>query len=380
MDMKIFISYRRNDSGRDVGRIRDKLKTEFGEQSVFRDLVDIPAGVDFPSYLNEKTNECKVMLVVIGPIWATITGANGNKRLFDPIDFTRMEVEAGLKRLKNKDVAVIPVFVGGARMPAPEEIPESIVSLTNQNGITINDDPYFDFDMERLISDIRKLEAVDKVARSPGEPYVPKTLCIPGGPFLMGSQPGDGIPEYETPQHEVNIPSYYIGEFPVKNSEYKEFVVQSGKLVPGIMGWDGQSFRDGQGDLPVWGITWNEAMQYCDWLSRATGRLYTLPNEAQWEKACRGSYGCGDSMGRVLEWTCTLWGERRIAPDTKYKYPWKNDDRNNVKAHSQIRRVVRGYANPDETGMRRFSARYGRNVLDTGEGDARHGFRVILMA
>ena len=217
--------------------------------------------------------------------------------------------------------------------------------------------------------------------RDPAETlFVPKTISISAGPFLMGSQPGVGIPEYETPQCEVTLPAFYIGEFPVKNSEYEEYVHQTGKLVPGIMGWDGQSFPEGEEDMPVWGITWNEAMQYCDWLSQVTGSKYTLPNEAQWEKACRGSYGCNESMGQVLEWTSSLWGEKRIMPDTKYKYPWKNDDRNSVRAHSQIRRVVRGYANPDETGMRRFSARYGRNILDAGEGNGRHSFRVILVA
>jgi hypothetical protein len=51
--MKIFISYRRKDSAREVGRIRDRLKAEFGEESVFRDLVDIPSGVDFQTILEQ---------------------------------------------------------------------------------------------------------------------------------------------------------------------------------------------------------------------------------------------------------------------------------------------------------------------------------------
>src|SRR5689334_15467758 len=108
--MKLFISYRRNDSGRDVGRIRDWLKAAFGDQNVFRDLVDIPAGVDFRTILERETNDCDVMLVVIGPLWSGITNLSGNKRLFDPGDFTRIEVETGLRRLNEGKAIVIPIL------------------------------------------------------------------------------------------------------------------------------------------------------------------------------------------------------------------------------------------------------------------------------
>ena len=94
--MKIFISYRRKDSAREIGRIRDRLKAAFGEQNVFRDLVDIPSGVDFRTVLERETNDCDVMLVIIGPLWAGITDDEGNKRLFNAMDWTRIEVETGL--------------------------------------------------------------------------------------------------------------------------------------------------------------------------------------------------------------------------------------------------------------------------------------------
>jgi hypothetical protein len=88
--VKIFISYRRKDSAREVGRIRDRLKAAFGEKSVFRDLVDIPSGVDFRTVLERETKGCEVMLVVFGPLWAGITDAGGNKRLFKPYDWKRI--------------------------------------------------------------------------------------------------------------------------------------------------------------------------------------------------------------------------------------------------------------------------------------------------
>lgn len=375
-DFRIFISYRRKDSARDVGRIRDRLQKEFGEANVFRDLVDIPPGVDFRTILEKETNGCDVMLVVIGPLWAGITDANGNKRLFDAGDFTRIEVETGLQRLGKGSAIVIPVFVMEAMMPSPADLPESLCQLTYQNGISIHDDPYFNYDMERLIEAIKKSDPYRK-ARLVGESFEPQTIYVPEGPFLMGSQPGPDIEDHETPQHEVTLPDYFIGEYPVKNSEYEEFVRQTGKLVPRVMEWGGQSAPAHLADAPVLGVTWNEAARYCEWLSQVTKRNYSLPNEAQWEKACRASPDGAASMGQVLEWTCTLWGDKRIAPDPRYAYPWKNDGRNVMKVNRPIRRVVRGYVDPDESGLRRSSARRGRDPEDPGAGTSRHGFRVI---
>src|SRR5688500_15274990 len=175
--MKIFISYRRADSGRDVGRIRDKLKKEFGEESVFRDLVDIPAGVDYRTVLNRETNGCDVMLVVIGPLWASVTDAQGNKRLLNPEDPTRIEIETGLQRVEEGKVMVIPVLVMDTRMPSRADLPESLLPLRNQNAISIHDDPYFDFDMERLISDIRGAQGYGKDDITP-EYFEPETVYI----------------------------------------------------------------------------------------------------------------------------------------------------------------------------------------------------------
>ncbi len=103
--MKIFISYRRADSTYLIGRIKDRLVNVFGDESVFRDLDDISAGVDFRTVLEKETNGCNVMLVIIGPQWSGITDTKGNKRLFDITDYTRIEIETGLKRLsENKAI------------------------------------------------------------------------------------------------------------------------------------------------------------------------------------------------------------------------------------------------------------------------------------
>jgi len=411
--MKIFISYRRADSTYLIGRIKDRLTTVFGDQSVFRDLDDIPAGVDFTTVLEKETNECNVMLVIIGPQWAGITDAKGNKRLFDPGDYTRIEVETGLKRLEQSRTIVIPILVMNAMMPSPQDLPESLSRLTFQNAISVRNDPDFNHDMERLIRDIRRSRGYAEEDIS-NQHFEPKTIYIAEGPFWMGSSPGEGIPEHETPQHEVFLPAYRFGKYPITNVQYEEFVRQTRRLVAPSMGWEGQRVPGGFENHPVLGVTWFEALAYCQWLSEKTARIYSLPNEAQWEKACRGGsksiypwgdefdaercnhgrdkvapvdaypaqneWGCFDLVGNVRQWTCTLWGEKRITPDPKYAYPWKDDRRNDLNASGQIRRVVRGSSMKDDPKLLRCSARSGQAPDDAGLPGARHSFRVVMSA
>jgi len=151
--MKIFISYRRADSKYVVDRIRDRLIDAYDEDAVFRDLESIALGQNFSDVLKEATTTCDVMLVVIGPQWTGITDDQGNKRLFDPHDYTRLEVEAGLV---NKKILVIPILVMNARMPGLEEIPESLADLRFRNAISVRNDPDFTPDMQRLIQGINE--------------------------------------------------------------------------------------------------------------------------------------------------------------------------------------------------------------------------------
>jgi len=406
--MKIFISYRRADSTYLVGRIKDRLVAAFGDQSVFRDLDDIPAGVDFRTVLEKETNGCNVMLVIIGPQWASVTDAEGNKRLFDPGDYTRIEVETGLSRLAEKKVMVIPLLVMNAMMPLDEDLPESLAQLSYQNAISIRNDPDFNNDMERLIRDIKRVQGVGEALLV--QYFEPETIYILEGSFWMGSAEGTGVPPYETPQHEVNLPPYRIGKYPVTNAQYGEFISQSGRPVTVNMGWDGQRVPAGLEQHPVTGVTWYEALAYCQWLSERTERKYLLPNEAQWEKACRGGknfiypwgneldpkrsnqgcailapvdaypaqneFGCFDLVGNARQWTCTLWGEKRVAPDPRFSYPWREGRRNDLNANRQIRRVVRGSSYSDNPSLLRCSARSGK-VPDVPEGP--YGFRVAMI-
>lgn len=121
------------------------------------------------------------MLVVIGPQWVSITDNQGNRRLFEPNDYTRLEVETGLV---NKNIVVIPVFVMGASMPSSDEIPDSLADLRLRNAISVRNDPDFTPDMQRLIQGINeqfpsatKSKSTSKKERKPMDPITLATAA-----------------------------------------------------------------------------------------------------------------------------------------------------------------------------------------------------------
>jgi|GEM_PF-648289 len=217
---------------------------------------------------------------------------------------------------------------------------------------------------------------------APRKAFEPETVLIAAGPFRMGSAPGEGIPAAETPPHEVTLPAYRIGKYPVTVREFAAFV-KATKAVDWVSsareaGWFNLEPPKEKLDHPVTGVSWHDAAAYCAWLAEkdVTGRHYRLPSEAEWEKAARGidgrrypwgddwrdgcvhaaavgnapaqtapvllrsadgsggvtparpggasPYGCVEMLGNVQEWTRSLWGSRPQAPD--FAYPYAGDD------------------------------------------------------
>lgn len=154
---RIFISYRRQDAADVCGRMFDHLAAHFARDDLFKDVDSIGLGLDFRTIIADAVGSCDVVLVVIGPDWAHARDGQGRSRLLDPDDFVRIEVEAGLER----DIAVIPVLVGGAAMPKRENLPESMHPLVYRNAIALRADPDFATDMQRLI------RALESILRSP---------------------------------------------------------------------------------------------------------------------------------------------------------------------------------------------------------------------
>lgn len=133
--MGIFLSYRRDDSAGHAGRLQETLGKRFGSESVFRDLDAIPMGSDFVVMIDAAIRRAEVVLVVMGPRWATIGDEAGRRRLDNPNDFVRREVEAALAQ----DGWIIPVLVGGARMPPDEVLPAALKPLARRNAVELTD-------------------------------------------------------------------------------------------------------------------------------------------------------------------------------------------------------------------------------------------------
>jgi hypothetical protein len=141
----VFISYRRRETAGHAGRLYDRLAEHFGDERVFMDLRMEP-GLDFVEQIDEAVTHCDALLSLIGAQWLDMRDAHGRRRLDDPNDFARLEVESALAR----NVRVIPVLLQDAKMPEPEDLPESLAPLSRRHAIELSDERW-DYDVGRLI-------------------------------------------------------------------------------------------------------------------------------------------------------------------------------------------------------------------------------------
>ncbi len=147
----IFISYRRNDSEGEAGRLFDDLVDQFGEDSVFMDVTTIEAGRDFRKAIDESVATCGVLLAIIGKNWLDAKDDAGKRRLDDPTDFVRLETASALRR----DIPVIPVIVRGASMPHPDQLPDDLKDLAYRNFVELTHARWTP-DIQLLIAALRK--------------------------------------------------------------------------------------------------------------------------------------------------------------------------------------------------------------------------------
>ncbi len=343
---KLFISYRRDDTQDITARIHERLAARFGADSIFIDIDSIPLGQDFRQALRDAVNASNVVLVIIGKQWLTITDDHGVRRLDNPNDFVRIEVEAALSR----GVPVVPVLTQGAKIPRERDLPEGLSALAYRNAADVRSDQHFSGDVEQLIvrlthsmTESTVAERAQRNGRPPvdeppppqpmsryplpdvperlaqlgfrgvnliGSPAIVPPLCqAPGGPFTMGSDPArdPAANADEQPQHRVEVPYFQIARYPVTVAEYALAVRSGGVPEPSATGgqtWQAQLQRP---DYPVVCITWLNARAYARWLSTVTQKPWRLANEAQWEKAARWDpaqrvsllYPWGDSFDRA---------------------------------------------------------------------------------
>lgn len=347
---KIFINYRRDDSAGYAGRLYDRLTAHFGPDHVFMDINQIEPGEDFVEVIEEKLKAVQVAVALIGKQWLDITDANGQRRLDNPEDWVRLEIEVLLERR----IRVIPLLVGGANAPNSSRLPGSLAALARRQAHAISDRGFHD-DVNQLIRVLEKdlQSKIDSQSSTPFDiallpkirplavrqswlnqfldivlspetkpagtrwPFEPEMVRIPAGKFLMGSNDGDSS---EQPIHEVTIGyEFEIGKYPVTFDEYDAFAKATQRTLPDDDGW-------GRGKRPVINVSWNDAQGYVQWLSKQTGKNYRLPFEAEWEYAARAGtqtrYWWGDDIGKnnaVCDGCGSQWDGKRTAPVGSFK-------------------------------------------------------------
>jgi sulfatase modifying factor 1 len=113
-----------------------------------------------------------------------------------------------------------------------------------------------------------------------------EAVLIPGEAFVMGDDEGRAD---ERPAHRVTVSAFRMAVLPVTNEEYAAFLAATGHEAPRF--WENGGFNRPR--QPVVGVSWHDAVAYCDWLSEVLGVRVRLPTEAEWEKAARGGVDGG---------------------------------------------------------------------------------------
>jgi hypothetical protein len=190
---RIFVSYRRDDTAYPAAWLFDRLADRFGRDQVFKDIDSIQLGDDFVEVISAAVESCDVLLALIGDRWLTSTGEDGRRRIDNPDDFVRLEIEAALRR----NVRVIPILVEGARMPRVGDLPPSLAMLARRQALELSPSQ-FEFDTERLIrvldmtlTEIRAHTDTAPLERIPAERQDDR--AAPGRQPSIPRQPGSPV-------------------------------------------------------------------------------------------------------------------------------------------------------------------------------------------
>jgi hypothetical protein len=149
---KTFISYRREDTKAEAGRLHERLAAHFGKEHVFLDVDAIEPGRDFAERIKAFVSTCDVLIAMIGSKWVTTTDDSGRRRIDDPDDLVRLEIETALR----SNVAVIPVLVEQAERLDADQVPASLQELLRRQEARLTH-VEFQAQSRRLIESIERL-------------------------------------------------------------------------------------------------------------------------------------------------------------------------------------------------------------------------------
>jgi hypothetical protein len=162
--VRIFLSYRREDSKHAAARLAERLDERF---ELFMDIDAIQPGMDFTAVVASAVGESDVFVAVIGNGWLSALDPMGRRRLDDPSDWVANEIATALQRR----ITIIPVLVDGAQMPSRSELPPALADLSSRQALPVSHET-FAADTARLISVIEGLAAArtpERIARLHGQ-------------------------------------------------------------------------------------------------------------------------------------------------------------------------------------------------------------------
>ena len=154
--MKLFVSYRREDTGGRAGRLCDVLVARFGAGNVFQDVNAVAPGHDFRAQVEAAIATSDAVLIVIGADWLRVADTDGGRRIDHENDFVRLEVSVAL----SSGIPVVPVLVDGAVLPSHDELPAAMSGMLGRHAVTIRDTSWHQ-DVDDLI---RRLKGEQRLA------------------------------------------------------------------------------------------------------------------------------------------------------------------------------------------------------------------------
>jgi sulfatase modifying factor 1 len=155
----------------------------------------------------------------------------------------------------------------------------------------------------------------------------PELVKVPGADCPIGASVS-----HES-LHKAKVGDFQIAKYCVTNQDYKAFLDATSHPAPDDNSfaskyhlWTGRAFPPEIARQPVVNVTWNNAVAYCEWLSKSSGKTYRLPTEEEWEIAARGglkkkTYPWGDQIDKTMAWYGQKWAGAKTLQDVDYGKP-----------------------------------------------------------
>lgn len=339
--MKLFISYRRDDSQHQADRLHQALQHVVPKKNLFIDIDGIPAGVDFIQHISDQVGQCDILLALIGPDWLAAADPQGRRRLDDPSDFVRVEIATAL----NRGITVAPVLLDHAPMPLPDQLPADIAELSRRNAVDVRRNS-FDADAKRLIHKLG-------LGRRPGAIFrwgvsVVATLLLLGmavwWAFIESRRNTDSIPSGRAIVPSVatvcvDCPAVTARSLPggAMLDASEPISLRHWQIYCAEVACKDEPDADRQG-VHATLISWSMANRYSLWLSQKTGHPYRLPTVEEVEALHAGAKPVADAA--FSEWTNTCHGPADVPACAFYE----------VRGWNRQGEVLQDWHTPDSRG------------------------------